>query len=63
MKRQQFFLNILKSLQTTLAADVHLTGQFLTDELKVNTEKSLRYRAGTRSPTDSKREGQHLKPR
>jgi hypothetical protein len=58
-----FVLNTLKTLQTTLTADAHLEGQFLLEGLKLNIEKSLRYREGTLRPTASKREGQYFKPR
>jgi hypothetical protein len=51
-------------MQTTLAADAHLAeGQFLFRGLKLNIEKSLKYRVGTRKPTTSKRQGQYFKPR
>jgi hypothetical protein len=51
-----FVLNTSKSQQTTLAADAHLAEeQFLSEGLKLNIEKSLRYRVGTRRPTASKR--------
>jgi hypothetical protein len=39
------------SLQTTLAAEAHLAGQFLLEEQTLNIEKSLKYRTGTRKPT------------
>jgi hypothetical protein len=51
------------SLQTTLAAEAHLAGQFLLEEQTLNIEKSLIYRTGTRRPTVSKTEGQNLDPR
>jgi hypothetical protein len=52
------------SQQTTLAADAHLAeGQFLHEEQTLNKEKSLIYRAGTRRPTISKKEGQNFKPK
>jgi hypothetical protein len=51
---------IYTSLQTTLAAEAHLAeGQFLLEE-RLNTEKSVIFREGTRSPTVSKIEGQNL---
>jgi hypothetical protein len=62
--RNSFVSNMSKSLQTTLAADVHLAeGQLLIEEPKLNIEKCPRYRIVTRRPTVSKREGQNLKPR
>jgi hypothetical protein len=55
--------NSSTTLQTTLAADAHLTeGQFLLEEQTLNNAKSVIYRAGTRRPTISKTEGQNLKP-
>jgi hypothetical protein len=43
----ELFSYTSKSLQTTLAADAHLAeGQFLSEGLKLNIEKSLRYRLG-----------------
>jgi hypothetical protein len=44
-------------LQTTLAAEAHLAeGQFLLEELTLNKETSLIYRAGIRRPTVSRME-------
>jgi hypothetical protein len=43
------------------AAEVHLAeGRFFLEEQILNKSKSLMYRAGTRRPTVSKREGQNL---
>jgi hypothetical protein len=54
--------NTSTSLQTTSAADAHLTeGQFLHEEQILNNVKSLIYRAGIRRPTISKTEGQNFK--
>jgi hypothetical protein len=54
--------NTSTSLQTTLAADAHLTeGQYLYEEQTLNNAKSLIYRAGTRRPTISKTARQILK--
>jgi hypothetical protein len=58
-----FVPNMSTSLQTTLAAEAHLAGQFLLEEQTPNVEKSLIYRTGTRRPTVSKTEGQNLDPR
>jgi hypothetical protein len=65
MFQRQFFVpNMSTSLQTTLAAEAHLAeGQFLLEEQTLNIEKPLIYRTGTRRPTVSKTEGQHLDPR
>jgi hypothetical protein len=50
--------NTSMSLQTTLAADVHLAeGQILLEEQTLNNPKSLIYQAGTRRPAISKTEG------
>jgi hypothetical protein len=56
---------MLTSLQTTLAAEVHLAErQFLLQKQIPNTEKSLKgYHAATQRTTISKREGQKLEPR
>jgi hypothetical protein len=52
------------SLQTTLAADAHLTERrFLHEEQILNKAKSLKYRAGTRNPSISKTEERNLEPR
>jgi hypothetical protein len=49
------------SLQKTLAPDAHpAEGQFLQQEEILNIEKSLIYRAGSRTPTDFKAGGQNL---
>jgi hypothetical protein len=56
--------NTSTSLQTTLATDAHLTqGQVSLEEQTLNNAKALIYRAGTRRPTNSKTEGQDLKPK
>jgi hypothetical protein len=61
LRKTIFVLNTSESLQTTLAADAHLPeGQFLIEGLKLNIEKSPRYRVGTRRLTASKREGQYF---
>jgi hypothetical protein len=57
-KGNYIWFKCIEALQTTLAADAHLAGQFLIERLKLNIEKSLRYREGTVRPTASKREGQ-----
>jgi hypothetical protein len=44
------------SLQTTLAAEVYLVGQFLLEGKMLNIEMSMTYRAGTRRPKASKTE-------
>jgi hypothetical protein len=55
------FLNISISLQTVFAADAHLAGQVLCEKPAVNRGKSQNDLIGTRMPTVSSKEGQHLK--
>jgi hypothetical protein len=55
------FLKISIALQTALAAETHLAeGQWLEEQL--NMVKLSMFREGTRMPTVSRREGQHLAP-
>jgi hypothetical protein len=62
-KENNICFKYIKVLQTTLAADAHLAeGKFLSEGMKLNIEKSLRYQVWTRRPTASKREGQYFKP-
>jgi hypothetical protein len=54
-------LNIYLNLQTVFATDTHLAeGQWLTEQL--NVVKLRMFRVGTRMPTVSRLEGQHLAP-
>jgi hypothetical protein len=64
IKGNNICFKYIKVPAETLAADAHLAeGQFLSESLKMNIEKSPRYRVGTRRPRASKREGQYFKPR
>jgi hypothetical protein len=56
--------NTSTSLQTTLVVEARLTEeQFLLEEQTLDTEDSLIYRARTRRPTFSEREGENSEPR
>jgi hypothetical protein len=58
---KQEFLKISVSLHTAFAVETRLTeGQWLEEQLK--TVKLPMFRAGTRRPTVSRTEGQHLAP-
>jgi hypothetical protein len=57
-----YLLNISAILLTVFAADTHLAeGQLSRQEYAVS-DKSLKFRTGTRKPTVSSKEGQHCKP-
>jgi hypothetical protein len=52
------------SLQTTVAAEAHLTEeQFLFEDKTLNKEKSVQYRAGNRRLTVFQKRRTDLKPR